>query len=41
MEQELLNALARVEALDVATAVLRNPVDSVCTLKKDNLEGLS
>jgi len=41
MEQELLNALARVETLDVATAVLRNPVDSVCTLRKDNLEGLS
>ena len=33
VEQELLNALARVEALDVATTVLRNPVDSVCTLR--------
>jgi len=37
MEQELLNALARVESLDVATAVLRNPVDSVCTNKDNKL----
>ena len=29
MEQELLHALSRVEGLDVAAAVLGNPVDSV------------
>lgn len=29
MEKELLDALARVEGLDVCTAVFRHPVDSV------------
>ena len=30
VEKELLDALARVETLDVAAAVLRHPIDSVC-----------
>ena len=38
VEEELLDALARVETLNVAATVLRNPVDSVCTLSKVKIE---
>ena len=38
VEEELLDALARVKTLNVAATVLRNPVDSICTLSKVKIE---